>query len=184
MASTTDGPPTVPVVLFTGPVGVGKTTVAMEAARLLGEAQVPHALIDLAWTAVAWPAPRDDPWNERLLHRNLACLWSNFHQAGAERLILCRVLEDRSVLRPITRAVPGAEITVIGLRAGLTELHRRIRHREAGRDPTWYLNATTRLVDKLRDTRVEDHVLSNEGRSAEAVATEALRLAGWFTGDS
>ncbi len=32
-----------------GSVGVGKSTVAAEAARLLREADVPHALADLAW---------------------------------------------------------------------------------------------------------------------------------------
>jgi adenylylsulfate kinase-like enzyme len=38
----------VPVLLVTGPVGVGKSTVAAEAARLLRQAGVPHALVDLA----------------------------------------------------------------------------------------------------------------------------------------
>lgn len=156
MTSTTDSPPTVPIVLFTGPVEVGNSTVAMEAARLLKTAQIPHALVDLAWSAVSWPRPPDDPWNERLMYRNLACMWSNFRQAGVERLILCRVLEDRSVLSPIIEAVPGAKITVIGLRAGLAELHPRVRH------------------------QIEDHVMDNEGRSAAEIAKEALRLAGWL----
>jgi adenylylsulfate kinase-like enzyme len=38
----------VPVLLVTGPVGVGKSTVAAEGARLLRQAGVPHALVDLA----------------------------------------------------------------------------------------------------------------------------------------
>ena len=36
--------------------------------------------------------PADDPWNERVSHRNLACMRANFRQAGADRLILVRVL--------------------------------------------------------------------------------------------
>jgi tRNA uridine 5-carbamoylmethylation protein Kti12 len=47
----------VPVLLITGPVGVGKLTVAAEAARLLREANVPHALVDLAWIEQCWPVP-------------------------------------------------------------------------------------------------------------------------------
>ncbi len=41
----------VPVLLLTGPVGAGKSTVALEAARRLREASIPHALVDLAWMA-------------------------------------------------------------------------------------------------------------------------------------
>jgi adenylylsulfate kinase-like enzyme len=51
----------VPVLLVTGPVGVGKSTVAAEAARLLRQAGVPHALVDLAWIGQCWPVAADDP---------------------------------------------------------------------------------------------------------------------------
>jgi adenylylsulfate kinase-like enzyme len=37
----------VPVLVITGPVGVGKSTIANEAAWLLRQASVPHALVDL-----------------------------------------------------------------------------------------------------------------------------------------
>ena len=85
----------VPVLLITGPVGVGKSTIAAEAAWLLRQADVPHALIDLDRIEQCWPVPADDPWNERVSHRNLACMWANFRQAGADRLIFARVLETR-----------------------------------------------------------------------------------------
>ena len=170
----------VPVLLITGPVGVGKTTVAQEASWLLSDAHVPHALVDLARIGACWPPPHDDPWNERLAHRNLACIWSNFRAAGAERLLLCRVLESRSLLRRIVEAVPGADITVIGLRAPLDVLHARIRSRETGRDPTWYLNAAIYLAQKLERSPVEDHCIDNVERTARDVAREALRFAGWL----
>lgn len=170
----------VPVLLVSGPVGVGKTTVAQEASWLLGKAQVPHALVDLAWLGVCWPPPHDDPWNERLAHRNLACMWSNFRAAGAERLLVCRVLEARSLLRRIVEAVPGADITVIGLRAPLDVLHARIRAREAGRNAGWYLDAATYLAQKLERSPVEDYCIDTVERVARDVAREALRLAGWL----
>jgi hypothetical protein len=169
----------VPVLLITGPVGVGKSTVAAEAARLLREANVPHALIDLAWIEQCWPVPPDDPWNERLTHRNLACLWANVRQAGAGRLILVRVVEARSLLRHVTEAVPGAEVTVVRLRAPLAVLQARIRSREAS-DPGWFLGAATHTAKVLEEARVEDYVVDNEDRPVAVVAEEVLRWAGWL----
>jgi Mrp family chromosome partitioning ATPase len=169
----------VPVLLITGPVGVGKSTVAAEAARLLREANVPHALVDLAWIEQCWPVPADDPWNERLTHRNLACMWANFRQAGADRLLLVRVLEARSLLRHVVEAVPGAEVTVVRLRAPLAVLRARIRSREAS-NPSWFLGAATHTAKVLEQARVEDHLVDNEDRPVAAVAEEVLRRVGWL----
>jgi hypothetical protein len=170
----------VPVLLFTGPVGSGKTTVAAEAGELLADAGMPYASLDLARIAECLPAPADDPWNERLTHRNLACMWANFREAGAPRLILSRVLEARSLLRRIEEAVPGAKITVVRLRAPLPVLRARIEAREGGRDPSWYLGAAEYLAEAMEQQAVEDYVLDNDGRPPRAVAEEALRLAGWL----
>ena len=171
--------PRVPVLLLTGPVGAGKSTVGAEASRLLGEARVAHALVDLAGLGACWPVPDDDPWDERVVHRNLACLWANYRDAGAERLIVCRVLEARSLLDRVADAVPGAEITVVGLRVPLPLLHRRLRAREAGRDPSWYLGAASDLVDVLERSGVPDFVVDNVNRPVCEVAREVLLRAGW-----
>jgi hypothetical protein len=173
----------VPVLLVTGPVGVGKSTVTAEAARLLREANVPHALVDLAWIGQCWPVAADDPWNERLLHRNLTCMWANFHEAGADRLILARVLEARSLLRHVVEAVPGARVTVIRLWAPLGVLQARIRSREAG-DPRWFLDAAAYTADALEQAGVEDHLVDTEDRPVTDVAEELLRLVGWLDASS
>jgi hypothetical protein len=169
----------VPVLVITGPVGVGKSTVANEAAWLLRQADVPHALVDLDRIEQCWPVPPDDPWNERVSHRNLACMWANFRQAGADRLIFARVLETRSLLRRVTEAVPGAQITVVRLRAPLAVLHERIRSREAG-DPDWFLAAATHTAEVFEQARVEDHLVDNDNRPATMVAEEVLYRVGWL----
>jgi tRNA uridine 5-carbamoylmethylation protein Kti12 len=151
--------PEVPVLVLTGPVGVGKSTVASEAARLLREAHVSYALADLQHLGNAWPPPPDDQWNERVIHRNLACMWSNFRAAGASRLILCRVLECRSLLRHIADAVPGSKISVVRLRAPLDVLHTRLRARDHPRAADWYLNVATYLFEKMEQSRVEDYLV-------------------------
>ncbi len=80
--------------------------------------------------------------SKRVSHRNLACMWANFRQAGADRLILARGLHDRSPLQRVTEAGPGAQITVVRLQVPLAVLHERIRSPEAA-DPSWYLDAAT-----------------------------------------
>jgi len=169
----------VPVMLITGPVGVGKSTIAAEAAWLLRQADVPHALIDLDRIEQCWPVPADDPWNERVSHRNLACMWANFRQAGADRLIFARVLETRSLLRRVTAAVPGAQVTVVRLRAPLAVLQERIRSREAG-DPDWFLGAAAHTAEVFERAQVEDHLVDNENRPAAVVAEEVLHRVGWL----
>ena len=169
----------VPVLVITGPVGVGKSTIANEAAWLLRQADVPHALVDLDRIEQCWPVPADDPWNERVSHRNLACMWANFRQAGADRLIFARVLETRSLLRRVTEAVPGAQITVVRLRAPLAVLHERIRSREAG-DPDWFIGAATHTAEVFEQAQVEDHLVDNENRPATVVAEEVLHRVGWL----
>lgn len=178
-APETDAP-IVPVLLVTGPVGVGKTAVIAEASGHLRHAGIPHAMVDLAVIGGCWPTPPGDPWNEELIHRNLACMSANFQQAGARRLLVCRVLEARSLLTPITEAVPGAVITVVRLRAPLEVIKARIRAREAGRDPQWHLDAADYLTRRLEDAKIEDHVIGNYDRPAEEAAAEMLRIAGWL----
>jgi predicted kinase len=169
----------VPVLVITGPVGVGKSTIAAEAAWLLRQADVPHALVDLDRIEQSWPVPADDPGNERVSHRNLACMWANFRQAGADRLIFARVLETRSLLRRVAKAVPGAQITVVRLRAPLAVLHERIRSREAS-DPDWFLDAATHTAEVFERAEVEDHLVDNENRPATVVAEEVLQRVGWL----
>jgi predicted kinase len=90
-----------------------------------------------------------------------------------------RVLEARSLLRRVAEGVPGAEITVVRLRAPLAVLHARIRSREAS-DPGWFLGAATHTAKVLERARVEDHVVGNENRPPTAVAEEVLRRVGWL----
>jgi hypothetical protein len=169
----------VPVLVITGPVRVGKSTIANEAAWLLRQADVPHALVDLDRIEQCWPVPADDPGNELVSHRNLACMWANFRQAGVDRLIFARVLETRSLLRRVTEAVPGAQITVVRLRAPLAVLHERIRSREAS-DPDWFLDAATHTTEVFERAQVEDHLVDNENRPATVVAEEVLHRVGWL----
>ena len=167
-----------PVLLITGPVGVGKTRTASAASRLLTERGIRHACVDLPQISKAFPERTDDPWNEQLAHRNLACMWVNFRAVGVERLIISRVLETRSLIRHITDAVPGADVVVVRLRAPLDVVEARIRDRNRSH-PEWFLDTAAYLVPTMDEQRVEDQLVDYAALASDATARAVLRATGW-----
>ncbi len=61
----------IPVLVITGPVGVGKTTVAAALSELLAQARLAHAVIDLDWLRWCYPSPAHDPFQLELGIHNL-----------------------------------------------------------------------------------------------------------------
>ena len=173
------GPEPVPVLVLTGPVAVGKTTVAHEAVELLKSAGIPTAFADLPALGVCLPPPPDDPWNERLVHANLAAVWQNFRAAGAQRLIVARVLENRTLRNQLEEAVPGAAVTTVRLSARIEVLEERILARYPF-NPGWYLAAARNLVTSMAKSRAEDHVVAGDAGTPVEIAVAVLRAAGWL----
>jgi len=61
----------VPVLLLTGSVGVGKTSVAESLSGLLTAESIPHALANMDWLRYVYPMAETDPYNTALGLRNL-----------------------------------------------------------------------------------------------------------------
>ena len=121
----------VPLLVISGSMGTGKTTVLYEASDLLSEAGIAHAAIDLDGLAVMHP--QRAPHGQRLAFANLAAVWPNYAAAGAERLIVAIVVEDRANLDHYRAAVPGAHQPIVcRLTAPLSLMHERLRIREPG----------------------------------------------------
>jgi DNA polymerase III delta prime subunit len=171
---------TVPVLLLTGPSGVGKTTVAYEVSAMLAARDVAHALIDTDNLDHIHPPPTDDPTKGRLTAANLAALWANLRAAGAPRLILTGVVEDlEAELRLLGPAVPHGQWTVVLLRASYEERARRLAGREAGSGLEYHL-ARTRIVAERLERRTRGRlVVDTDGLNVEQVAGAVLEAAGW-----
>jgi predicted kinase len=168
----------VPVLLVTGPIGVGKTAVLHEADELLIAADAHHATVELEELARCWH--RMDRARAALVYRNLAAVWSNFAAAGASRLLLAGLVETRSDLRLVSEAVPGAAITVVRLQAPVSVLEQRIRLREPGA-PEDNIDGARWWTEHLDEARPEDHLVETADRPVGDVAREVLQLAGWLT---
>ena len=168
----------IPVLVISGVVGSGESTTGRLAAHVLRERDVPFALVDYEWLAESWPRPVGDPWNGRVARLNLAAMWRNFSEAGADRLIVCQTMEQRSHLANIEAAVPDAECTLVWLSAPLDTVCARIRARQP--DPDWYMDEAKRLLGQIDVLQSADLVVDNATRSPNEVAQEILQHMGWI----
>lgn len=169
------------VLLLTGTVGVGKTTVAAAINDVLAELRIPNAAVDL--DALIWQWPPDSPWNHQLMIDNLAAIWPNFAARGVTHLVLARVIEDRADLDDYRRAVPDADITVCRLVADEATRTARLEARmPPGPSRDWHLARTVELERTLRERAVEDVTVGNGDREVGDVARDVLRRIGWIEG--
>lgn len=169
----------VPMVIISGSLGSGKTTVLSEAADLLAEADVAHATIDLDWLSIMYPP--QGQFGERLMFANLAAVWPVYAAAGAERLLAARVVENRSALDEYRQAVPGAEPVVCRLTASIEMMRERLRTRDSDMGQSWQIARSETLAAILEHAQAEDFIVDNDrGRSITDVAREVLSRAGWL----
>jgi deoxyadenosine/deoxycytidine kinase len=164
------------VLVITGPVGVGKTTVAAELSELLGQTRQAHALVDLDWLRWCYPSPADDPFQLALGLQNLAAVWSRYRAAGAARLILVDVVESRATLASYQTAIPGADILLVRLHADLPTLYSRLAGRERGVSLAWHQQRAAELTTIMAQAQLEDLLVDTTGRSPLDIAKEIIAL--------
>ncbi len=100
------------VIVISGSMGAGKTTVMAEASDILSANGIVHAAIDADTLGIVFQPSGS---STDLMYRNLAVIWANFAAAGVNRLLLAEAVEHRGELERIRMAVPGAEIAVCRL---------------------------------------------------------------------
>ena len=161
------------VIVVTGPVGVGKTTVAWEMTEVLDERGDSFGFFDPDGIHFR-PVPEDDPFGYRVWSKALETAWPLM---GTERLIVPLVVEKREEAEAL---MPGAELTVVRLTASLQTIEARIRHREIGAGLDWHLARAQELDAHWRDHPVEDFLVDTDGRGVRSVAVEVLTLSGWI----
>src|SRR5205085_2115449 len=127
------------VLVISGSMGAGKTTVLGEASDLLAAAGIAHAAIDVDGLSLGH-------FSEDLTARNLAAVWRNFAAAGITRLLLAEADVNRERIR---QAVPGAEIIVCRLRASVETMQQRVRVREPGMRRDEFVQRVAELEQRI-----------------------------------
>jgi adenylylsulfate kinase len=175
-------PPPARAILLTGTVGCGKTAVTVAIGEQLEARRQPYALVDLDWLAWVDPAPLAALTQRAVLVENLRLIWPTFREAGVERLVLARHVEDREQLGEFRAALPGVPLTVVRLVAPQRLIERRLRARDAGAQLAEHLAETAELAARGGANALEDAIVENGDRRLEEVAAEVLVVAGWSAG--
>lgn len=139
----------VPLLLISGPVGVGKTSVGFAVSGLLCEQDISHTFIDLDQLSYTYPRPVDDRFGSRLGLQNLRDMWRNAVAVGSRNLMLAGVIETMARVEEIRTVIPNADIVVCPLRASQDTLEARVRKREIGKGLDWHLRRAVALSEIL-----------------------------------
>jgi gluconate kinase len=166
------------VLVLSGSMGAGKSTVMGEASELLKAHGILHGVAELDCLSAGHyvESAQDD-----LMLRNLASVWANYAAAGADRLLLSKPFDTMAKRARLQSALPGAEIVVCRLRARLDTMRRRVHAREAATRDRAQLVARVAELERYLDLGgVEDFCVDNDNRPAVDVANEVLARANWL----
>ncbi|MGH1548971.1 adenylyl-sulfate kinase [Leifsonia poae] len=166
------------VIVIGGRSGVGKSSVAAEASRILARADVRHAVIEGDNLDQAYP----EPWRDGvdLAERNLAAMWRNYRAIGYSRLIFTNTVSVLQV--SALSAALGAETraTAVLLTATDKTAAHRLAQREIGSALGEHIDRSIRAARQL--DAAGDHVLrvATDGRTVTEIARDVLVRAGWL----
>jgi hypothetical protein len=167
------------LLIITGTMGAGKTTVLSEASDILALHQIVHAAIDL--DALGLAHLRSVGCNDDVMYDNLRSVCENYAALKVQRFLVARAIEDRAELERC-REVVSAPITVVcRLTASIEAMNQRVKMRESGVSQREYVARVTKLNGILDHARLEDFTVANQDRSLTDVALEMLIKAGWIS---
>lgn len=169
----------IPILIISGPVGVGKTSVAGELSALLERHAIPHTLIDLDGLSYTYPRPRDDRFGSQLACENLAAIWPKCHAAGAKNIVIARTVETVQGGEMVAQSVPGAQLKICQLYASDDTLTARVASREIGSGKEWHSARALELSTSLAETGPADFRLSTDGRTLGDIAQEIFAQISW-----
>ena len=167
------------MLIITGSMGAGKTSVLAEASDILRLRHMAHAAIDLDALGLAHlPSSASD---DDVMYRNLQSVCKNYSSVGVRRFLLARAMENRIELELCRGVVSATNTIVCRLAASLETMQQRVKMRESGVSRGEYVARVAELNVTLDRAGLEDFAVVSENRSLTEVAHEMLQKAGWVS---
>jgi dephospho-CoA kinase len=171
---------TLRVLLITGTVGCGKTSVLLEIGETLASGGVPYAIVDLDWLAWLRPSAASEATVHGVLTENLAHVARTFRAAGVERLALARALRTTGEVEAIRAALGSCELTVVRLVAAPAEIARRLAARDSGAQLAEHLAEAEAFATEAEAAGIGDVTIATDGRPLSTIARTVLERVGWL----
>ncbi len=165
------------LLIITGSMGSGKSSVLAEASDILTLRGIEHAAVDadaLEFGHFSRQAA------DRMIYRNLRCVWENYASTGLPRLMMARAIENSDELQLCLQSVPSAQVRICRLTSSIETMEQRVRQRELGLLQQSFIERVKKLEVLLDRAKLEDFCVDNEKRPITQVATEMLERAGWI----
>jgi hypothetical protein len=176
------------LLLITGTMGAGKTSVMREASDILARRQIVHAAIDLDALGTAHlPSNGGSPAgvisatpSDGVMYENLRSVCWNYAVLGVQRFLVARAFENAAQLKLCREIIPAVHTMVCRLTASLATMERRVEIRDSGISQLELVARVPELNAILDRARLEDFVVANENRLLTQTAIEMLVKAGWI----
>jgi hypothetical protein len=167
------------LLIITGSMGAGKTSVLGEASDILAQQKIAHAALDLdAFGLAHLPS---GVRSEAVMYRNLQCVCKNYAALGVRRFLVARAIEDRASLEACRKAVSAKNAIVCRLIANIGTMQQRVKMRERGVSQEQYVARVAKLNSILDRARLEDFAVTSDNRSVTQIAYEMLLKVGWIS---
>jgi len=171
------------LLVITGAMGAGKTSVLGEASDLLALKNIVHAAIDLDAFGLAHlsSSPSFDVSDDALMYRNLQSVCENYSSVGVRRFLVARAIEDQAALESCRGAVSAKNTVVCRLTASIESMRQRVIVRESGVLREKFVARVEKLNSILDAARLEDFSVASDNCSVTQTAHEMLLKAGWIS---
>src|SRR5438874_13705638 len=148
------------LLIITGTMGSGTTTVLAEASDILALRHIMHAAIDLDALGLGhFPAAAS---SDGMMYRNLQSVCKNYASHDVNRLLLARAIENRAELELCRRVVSATNTVICRLTASIEAIQQRVQMRELGVSHREYVARVAELNAILDRARLEDLIITTE----------------------
>ena len=166
------------ILLLTGTVGTGKTTVASTIGDQLADIGLPNAVIDLDW--LGWVNLGNDFQKyDLLIMQNLLSTWQNYHAIGVEYLVLARALLHREPMESLKNAFPNTPITIVRLTASVETIRKRLSKRDSDEVLREHLAEMEEMDQVMDELHLEHTTVATDSISVTDVARQVISIANW-----